>query len=92
MTNSGKLSIKVVPNAPKNEFTGRTADGGWRIRIKAPPAEGAANRELVRFLARTFGVPQSRVTILRGASSRNKLVKIDGDIESIAKILENLES
>ena len=90
MMNSGKLSIKVIPNAPKNEFAGRTADGVYRIRIKAPPADGAANRELVRFLARTFSVPPSRVNILRGASSRRKLVEIDGDQESIMKTLENL--
>ena len=47
-----------------------------KIRIKAPPVDGAANEELIRFLAKRFGVPRSAVQLLSGASSRDKRVAI----------------
>jgi uncharacterized protein (TIGR00251 family) len=55
---------------------GRAPDGSWRIRLGAPPVEGRANAELVRFLAAEFGVGKADVEIIRGGSSRRKLVRI----------------
>ena len=49
-----------------------------KIRIKAPPVDGAANEELIRFLAKRFGVPRSAVQLLSGGSSRDKRVAIAG--------------
>jgi hypothetical protein len=57
---------------------GRAPDGSWRIRLGAPPVEGRANAELVRFLASEFGVGKADVEIIRGGSSRRKLVRIGG--------------
>jgi uncharacterized protein YggU (UPF0235/DUF167 family) len=48
------------------------------VRLTAPPAEGEANAALLRFLGRVLDVPASSVRLLRGASSRDKLVRIDG--------------
>lgn len=48
-----------------------------KIRIKAAPVDGAANLQLVKFLARQFKVPQDRVTIVSGAGNRNKRIAID---------------
>jgi uncharacterized protein (TIGR00251 family) len=77
MPASCTLAIKVVPNAP------RSAVAGWlgealKVKVHAPPAEGRANEELCSFLAAHLGLPRRSVTVLRGDSSRLKLVRIEG--------------
>jgi len=52
--------------------------GALKVRLSAPPVEGAANRALVKLLAKALGVARSRVEIVRGARSRNKLVRVAG--------------
>jgi len=69
------LSVRVVPRASRSEITGYH-DGALRIRVAASPVEGAANRELIRLLSKSFRVPQSAVTIISGSNSRNKIVRI----------------
>lgn len=58
-----------------------------KIRLSAPPVDGAANEELVELLSRTFAVPRRSVRILAGAHSRSKIVEIegitDGDVEAV---------
>ncbi len=49
-----------------------------KIRVKAPPVDGAANEELIRFLAKRLGVPRSSIRLVSGASSRHKRITIDG--------------
>ncbi len=59
-----------------------------KIRVKAPPVDGAANEELIRFLAKRFGVPRSSIRLVSGASSRHKRITIDGMTpEEIARSL-----
>jgi uncharacterized protein (TIGR00251 family) len=84
------FSIKIIPNASKTEFAGKTGDGGYRIRIQAPPVEGAANRELVRFLAGVLGVSKAQVTIVRGMTSRKKLVAVEGDQRVLQQRMESM--
>jgi len=69
------LSVRVVPRASRSELAGYH-EGALRVRIAASPVEGAANRELIRFLSKTFKVPQSAVTIISGSNSRNKIIRI----------------
>lgn len=71
------LKVKVIPKSPKNEIVGEMADGTLKIRIAAPPEKGRANEELRSFLARHYKVPAANVAILTGATSHNKLVRID---------------
>ena len=71
-----ELRVKVVPKSSRNEILGPMADGTLKVRIAAAPEKGKANAELCAFLARHYGVPQSAVTILSGASSPRKLVRI----------------
>jgi uncharacterized protein (TIGR00251 family) len=71
------LSIRIQPRASKNEVILRE-DGGIKIRLTAPPVDGAANEALVRFLADTFSVPKSQVEIVSGHTSRDKIVRING--------------
>ncbi len=65
------LDISVSPNAKRTEIIG-WHDGAMRIRLAAPPVDGAANEALRKWLAKSVGVPQSQVTLLRGASGRRK--------------------
>lgn len=65
------LDISVSPNAKRTELVG-WHDGALRVRLAAPPVDGAANDALRKWLAGELGVPQGRVTLLRGASGRRK--------------------
>lgn len=72
-----KISLRVYPNATRNEVTG-FADGVLRVKISAPPVKGKANRELLAFLSRLLGISQGALTITKGYTSRNKAVAVDG--------------
>jgi uncharacterized protein (TIGR00251 family) len=71
------LSVKVTPNASRNEMTGFT-EGVLQLKVAAPPVKGKANRELTAFLSRTLGVSKSSISIVKGHTSRNKVIIIDG--------------
>jgi uncharacterized protein len=71
------LALHVVPRAARTEVVGRHGDA-VKIRLAAPPVDGAANEELVRFLAERLGVARGAVTIKAGASGRRKSVAIAG--------------
>jgi uncharacterized protein (TIGR00251 family) len=70
------LVLYVQPGATRTEIAG-THGEALKIRIKAPPVEGKANAALVRYLAEVFGVPARQVTLVRGDSSRQKVLRID---------------
>ncbi len=70
------LTLHVQPGARRTEVAGVHGDA-LRIRLAAPPVDGKANAELVRFLADAFGVPRQQVTLVRGETSRRKVVRID---------------
>jgi len=71
------LAVKLQPRAGKNEI-GPALGNEIKIKVRAPPVEGAANEALIRFLAETLGCPRSAVRIVRGQSSRHKTVAIAG--------------
>ena len=71
------ISIKVTPNAARNEIAG-FADDVLRVKVAAPPVKGKANKELLSFLCRLLAVSKDRVDIVRGHTARNKLIAIDG--------------
>jgi len=78
--------VLVVPRASKSEVVGEH-NGSLRLRIAAPPVDGAANEELVRVLAKTFGVSRREVSIVSGQSGRVKQVRITGvNTEALAFI------
>jgi uncharacterized protein len=80
------FAVRIVPRASRSEIVGEHG-GALRIRIAAAPVEGAANRELVRTLAKIFKLPQNAVEIVSGASSKNKTVRVRG---ADAAMLEQL--
>ena len=71
------VHIQVVPRAGVSEIVGQYGDG-VRVRIAAPPVDGAANEELVRFIAQRLGVVRTAVTVTRGHAARRKTVVIEG--------------
>lgn len=70
------LSCHLQPKASKDEISGLHGDS-VKIRITAPPIEGRANTHLIRFLAKTFGVPKRAVRIISGELGRQKRVRIE---------------
>lgn len=71
------LAIKAIPNAPRSEVVGWLGDA-LKVKVHAPPVEGRANEALCAFLADTLQLPRRAVTVLRGDTSRQKVVRIDG--------------
>ena len=71
------LALKVIPNAPHNEIAGRLGDA-IKVKIHAPPLEGRANDALCEFLAECLNVPRRAVTVVRGDTSRQKVIRVDG--------------
>ncbi len=71
------FSVRVQPRASKKGVEG-VRDGALRVRLTAPPAEGAANEQLVEVLSKEFGIKKSSIRIVKGHSSRDKLVEVRG--------------
>lgn len=71
------VHVQVQPRASKNELAG-VREGSLKVRLTAPPVEGEANKECIRFLAKLFNVPKSSVEIIHGQKSRRKSVLIKG--------------
>jgi uncharacterized protein (TIGR00251 family) len=73
----GDLAIRVQPRAKRTEVAGERG-GAVVIRVSAPPVDGKANAAVEKLVADKLGVHKSAVAIVRGDSSRDKLVRIDG--------------
>ena len=69
--------VHVVPRASKNEIAGRQGEA-VKVRLTAPPVEGAANEALIGLLSEVLGVRKSHIEILSGHSARNKIVCVVG--------------
>ena len=82
-----KFRVQVVPRASRSEIVGEH-DGLLRVRIAAPPVEGAANEELIKLLAKKFRVAKNNVDIVSGHSSRIKQVSVSGTGFSLCDIVK----
>jgi len=86
--------VKVSPGARRTGVEGVTQlaaeETALKVSLTAPPSEGQANRALVQFLAKTFGLAKRDVEILRGAGSRQKLLLLRGDSEGLARQVKSL--
>lgn len=69
------FNVRVVPRASKSEIVGEI-DGNLKIKIAAPPVDGAANAELIKVLAKYLDTAKGHIEITGGQHSRNKQVKI----------------
>jgi uncharacterized protein (TIGR00251 family) len=81
------LAVRVQPRAKRDEVVGERA-GAVVIRVAAPPVDGKANAALCRFVAARAGVSRSAVSVVRGDSARDKLLRVDGiDAEELRAAL-----
>src|SRR6266481_866729 len=71
------LSVKLQPRSSANEI-GEPLGEELRVKVTAPPVDSAANEALVRLLAEELDCPRNRVELIRGHSSRHKIVKVYG--------------
>lgn len=85
------LSVRIQPRASKNGIA-RMEDGSLKIRLTAPPVDGAANDALVKYLAGLFSVPRSAVEILSGHTGRQKIVRISGiSAQTVDQLLNGID-
>ena len=83
-TKSFHLKVRVQPKASRNQVDGY-ADETLRLRVTAPPTEGRANAGVIALLAKALGVSKSRLAIVRGHGSRDKVVSVDTLTEQEAR-------
>jgi uncharacterized protein (TIGR00251 family) len=77
------VPVRVIPRARRDELAGER-DGRLLVRVAAPPVDGKANGAVCALLAAAAGVPKGRVSIVRGAQARDKLVRIEGVTDEAA--------
>jgi len=86
------LTVRVTPKSTRSKITG-VAGTDLKISLHAPPADGKANKELVRLLSKILSIPKTGIEILSGQNSRSKrLLLIDQSLESIAEKLDRPKS
>ena len=78
-----RLSVRVVPGARRTELVGSYGPA-WKIRVAAPPDRGRANEALLEFLAEVLALPRRRVSLVAGASARDKVIEVIGISQSDA--------
>jgi len=87
-----RLTVRVHPRAKRSAFTGRLGEA-YKLALAAPPSDGKANEECIRFLAEFAQVPRSRVRIVSGVTSRTKVVELEGvahaDLEALLKAADS---
>ena len=75
---STRLRVRVQPGARKAGLDGRTSDGALKVKVREPAREGRANEAVSVLLAEHLMVPRRAVQVVRGASSRDKVVDVQG--------------
>ena len=84
------FEVWVQPRSSKMEISG-IHDGVLRVRLTAPPVDGAANKQCIELLSRKMKIPKRAIRITSGASARRKRLKISGlGIEEVKKILSDM--
>ncbi len=81
------LNVKVTPKSAKTAVVG-WENGALKVRLNAAPEKGAANAELIAFLAKMLGLSKSCITLIAGAHSRHKRLRIQGYSEQ--QLLEKI--
>ena len=71
------LKVKVIPGSSRDQLVGWLGDA-YKIKVQAPPEAGKANKAVIQLLAKTLAIPQKQITIDKGESNPEKLVRIEG--------------
>jgi len=86
-----RFRVRVQPAAPRNELLGWNTAGELRIKVAAPPREGEANKELVRFLAKRFSLPRREIVVESGEKSRSKIVSAPAALAAELRALPEMQ-
>jgi uncharacterized protein (TIGR00251 family) len=85
-----RIEVRLRPRGRADELLG-VRNGVLQAQVTAPPAEGRANRALCKLIAKRLGVAPSRVSVVRGSRSRDKLVEVDGlDAAAVRRALASV--
>ncbi len=79
MAEGVRISVRLTPRSARDEIVGAAPNGSLLVKVRAAPVDGAANKALIQLLARSIDVPRTSISVVRGASSRDKTVSIGGD-------------
>ena len=74
------LNVRVIPRTQRDELAG-ARNGRLLVRVTAPPLEGRANAAVCATIAKAAGVPKTSVEVVRGERSRDKVVRIAGEVD-----------
>jgi uncharacterized protein (TIGR00251 family) len=77
MADGAQIEVRLQPRGSKDELIGMR-DGVLRAKVTAPPVDGRANKALCKLIAKRVGVAPSRVSVVRGEKSREKVVRVEG--------------
>jgi hypothetical protein len=86
-----RIAVRVTPRASSDRIDGWDDAGRLRVRVTAPPADGAANAAVTKLLAKALGVPTRDVALVSGATSREKLFDVPLSTDDVRRIV-NRES
>ena len=78
MSNQAVIELIVATNKVSTRIVEIMSDGVIRMHVKSPPVEGKANTEIIRYLAKILRIPKNQISIMRGAGSKRKMIKIQG--------------
>ena len=83
-----ELKVRVIPNASRDEVVGWYGDA-LKLKTRVPPEDGKANKAVCALLAKRLALPKKRITVVRGATNQNKVLRIEGlDADALARRLE----
>ncbi len=86
-----RFRVRVQPAAPRDELLGWNTAGELRIKVAAPPHEGEANKELVKFLAKRFGVAKREIVVESGEKSRTKSISAPASIAAELRTIPDID-
>ncbi|MBB3594472.1 hypothetical protein FHX08_004876 [Rhizobium sp. BK529] len=91
-----RLAVRLTPNGGRDAIDGIESDGEGgmllKARVTAAPEKGKANKALIALIAKSLGIAKSSVELISGDTSRNKILRIDGDPEDLIRKLEALSA
>ena len=85
-----ELRVYIQPNAHKSEIVG-FHNGELKLKICSPPVDGKANKEVIKFLSKLFGIAKSKVLLLKGEKSRHKVIGLPEEIDLNSLLLRTVE-
>lgn len=84
------LAVRVTPKSSRSQIVG-VVGNELKITLNAPPADGQANKELIKLLSKTLSIPKSGIELISGETSRSKRILLrNAQLDNVAETIENL--